>query len=371
MNEITLEPRTRDVSERYITSLVESHSKPPLRHIHFDIAIAMYQILYTISQSCSKGNTQSLGVSSSIRYADWHGYSTVFIQHLLAHIPNIKVLQVKPVDSRLQFALTSAYSSTLVKLTIYCSIGKTGVGWSRVTLPCLESITLVQDYCIPAKECSISLLVAKFVEAPKLKHASIVAIEDGRVFSLYELLLAFAATLESVKILGEFFYETSNQRLVPQLPNVTSLHIEAELAHCLLMHSDNALEYLPKLERLVIEGDWQTLESTCYNVRWGGIKETLTRIAAISPRPVIICGYRGAEVFHRTIFSRVVIGQLINISGWDVRDAFVVEERRCEDLPSRRPAYIDSKPQLRDVPAVKRTVLSDSDTGTSDPEESD
>ncbi|KAK7021315.1 hypothetical protein VNI00_017417, partial [Paramarasmius palmivorus] len=258
MSAITIEPHKIDLCERYITAIVEHGSKPPLRHMVFDVAVPMYQILYSISKACSGENTRSLCVTSSIRFADWPALSTVFVKHLSAHVPTVKTLQIKPVDSRFQFALTSAYSSTLVKLTLYSAIARTSFGWSQVAFPCLEDITLVQDHPISEKEDSLPLLLAKFAVAPKLKRASIIAVVEGGIFGVYEFLLAFGVGLQLVKILGEFFYETPTQRLLPKLLKVTCFHVEATLVHCFFMHSDNGPELLPQLQQFVIEGNWKT-----------------------------------------------------------------------------------------------------------------
>ncbi|KAK7017480.1 hypothetical protein VNI00_018637 [Paramarasmius palmivorus] len=365
MDSLTVEPRTNEVSQRYVTSLIEGSSKPVVRHVMLDIAIAMYQILYAVSKACSPESTRSLAVASSIRYADWNYLSTIFTKHLAFHLPRVDTLLLKPLDSRFQFALMSAFSSTLVKLTIYSAICATRDGWSQITLPCLEDIALVQDAPVPASEDSIILLVVKFIEIPKLKHASLIAVTDGRVFSVYEFLLAFASTLESVKILGLFHYESHSQRLLPKLQRVTSFNIEADLAHGMFLLTDDGPDFLPGLKRFTIEGDWKSLDDGSYNLQWKSMKRTFTHIAGISPKPVVVCGYRGATVRNRGIFSRNMVGQLRDASGWDIRDTFMVEERRCEDMPSRRSGFIDTTPRLRHVLPVKPQNLL-SDDGDSD-----
>ncbi|KAK7038914.1 hypothetical protein VNI00_010548 [Paramarasmius palmivorus] len=329
MSSITIEPRNLDVCQRYITTLVECKTRPPVRRVVFDVAVAMWEVLYYLDKSCSEENTLSLVITSSVRFADWRTLSSIFIKHLIAKLPRVKSLHLKSLECRFQFSLLSAYMSTLVKLTLHSAIARSSAGWTPISFPHLEHIELIQDHSIMLHEDSLPMLMAKYVDAPKLKTGHVACAVEGHIFSVYEFLYAFAETLEEVKVIGDFIYEALDQRLLPRLPALTCLHVEIELVHNIFKFGDTATEYIPRLQRLVMEGDWATMETGSYDVRWADMHRMLTRLMDIYPKPVIVCGYRGAEVRQRNIFARILIHHLLETVGWDIRDIFEVEESRC------------------------------------------
>ncbi|KAK7037554.1 hypothetical protein VNI00_011046 [Paramarasmius palmivorus] len=247
---------------------------------------------------------------------------------LLHNLPNITVLCIRPLHPFLQIALLEGYSAKLVMLKIHSSIGEAS-SWGTVNLPCLETLEIVED-CSDMQG-SLVTHFTKYVCAPKLRNASLVAATEMPVFGVIEFLIAFGELLEVVKVIGTIVPYGRDRTIFPPLPNVRIASLELVLATEFLTRTPGGVVRWPKLETLILESDWLTIETEFFReVNWVGLKECLL---ILTPPPTIICGYRASvpvlgETFRRMFIDKIAKGT----GGWDISSVFTVGQIKCDPM---------------------------------------
>ncbi|KAK7037558.1 hypothetical protein VNI00_011050 [Paramarasmius palmivorus] len=348
MEHLIIEPATIDLVRRYITSVVENTRQPRIvRHVVLDVALSQWEILHHLHFTCANRKTKchSLSVACSARDPRWKDLTETFIKHLVSLLPNLTTLVIKPVDPNFQYKLLGSYES-LVSLTLHSPLHSpltaTSVpdGWLSLMLPQLEEVTLIQETSLAFGQDSLPMLLAKYVNAPRMKEASIIGIVDGRIIGVQEFLFAFGSSLQVVKILGCFSFNDFEEVPLPRLPHVTALHLELNIANRIMSSDVKAADLFPCLQTFVLESDWKTVETGSSDVDWDDLQRVLLSVAELRPVPRLVCGYRGAREVQsvRKIFTRVFVLRLFEetIDQWDVTAHFPdMDQMRCDPLPQR------------------------------------
>ncbi|KAK7033607.1 hypothetical protein VNI00_012844 [Paramarasmius palmivorus] len=361
MESLTLEPANIEFARRRITRIRQMSPRPIVRHITFDVALSQWELLHHIAVAChTTGQCQSLSIGSSVHTADWEELAATFTLHLAAMIPNVTTLVLKPVDRVFQHAILSAYSPSVVRMTLHSAITTAMPdGWKPHVFPCLEEVNLVLDTVLGAGQESLPMLMAKYVKAPHLKVASIVGVTDGRMIGVQEFLNSYANTLETAKILGSFVFSDFDEIPLPALPRVSCIHIEVKYVHRVIPEGFPVRECFPSLRTLVLESDWKTIETGLPDIDWDELQEALVSMSVIRPLPLLVCGYRGPQVVHHDLFVRSFSNRMLEATHdhWNIAAVYGrLEQRRYDHLPTRTTftdAYVEKR---REEGSLRRQV---------------